>query len=206
MKYSTSVRKRRRRARRLEWMARLIYRDPTTGKRRERSRSARTRREAIMLEMALRYEFIAEVAEIEDSGDISVAQLGKYFQKREGCKALYDAEGRKLREVKNSDAYDAQFLCFNEFFGRMKIKDIKFWHLEVYRNERYRSGIGNVVVKIATVNREICTLRAMLNVASAKNWISDNPFDLMRKGELIMSGYLVPPEERLETDEPLRNK
>lgn len=206
MKYSTSVRKRRRRAR-LEWMARLIYRDPTTGKRRERSRSARTRREAIMLEMALRYEFMAEIAEIEDSGDISVAQLAKYFQKREGCKALYDAEGRKLREVKNSDAYDAQFVRFNEFFGRMKIKDIKFWHLEVYRNERYRSGIvGNVVVKIATVNREICTLRAMLNVASAKNWISENPFDLMRKGELIMSGYLVPPEERLETDEPLRNK
>ena len=206
MKYSTSVRKRRRRAR-LEWMARLIYRDPTTGKRRERSRSARTRREAIMLEMALRYEFMAEIAEIEDSGDISVAQLAKYFQKREGCKALYDAEGRKLREVINSDAYDAQFVRFNEFFGRMKIKDIKFWHLEVYRNERYRSGIvGNVVVKIATVNREICTLRAMLNVASAKNWISENPFDLMRKGELIMSGYLVPPEERLETDEPLRNK
>ena len=206
MKYSTSVRKRRRRAR-LEWMARLIYRDPTTGKRRERSRSARTRREAILLEMALRHEFIAEIAEIEDSGDISVAQLAKYFQKREGCKALYDAEGRKLREVKNSDAYDAQFLRFNEFFGRMKIKDIKFWHLEVYRNERYRSGIvGNVVVKTATVNREMCTLRAMLNVALAKNWISENPFDLMRKGELIMSGYLVPPEERLETDEPLRNK
>ena len=160
-----------------------------------------------MLEMALRYEFIAEIAEIEDSGDISVAQLAKYFQKREGCKALYDADGRKLREVKNSDAYDAQFVRFNEFFGRMKIKDIRFCHLQVYRNERYRSGkVGDVVVNTATVNREICTLRAMLNMASAKNWISENPFDLMRKGELIMSGYLVPPEERLETDEPLRNK
>jgi len=160
-----------------------------------------------MLEMALRYEFIAEIAEIEDSGDISVAQLAKYFQKREGCKALYDAEGRKLREVINSDAYDAQFVRFNEFFGQLKIKDIRFCHLQVYRNERYRSGIvGSVVVKTATVNREMCTLRAMLNVALAKNWISENPFDLMRKGELIMSGYLVPPEERLETDEPLRNK
>src|SRR5215216_636230 len=177
MKYSTSVRKRRRRAR-LEWMARLIYRDPTTVKRRERSRSARTRREAILLEMALRNE----IAEIEDSGDISVAQLAKYFQKREGCKALYDAEGRKLREVINSDGYDAQFVRFNEFFGRMKIKDIRFCHLQVYRNERYRSGIvGNVVVNTATVNREMCILRAMLNVALAKNWISENPFDLMRR-------------------------
>jgi hypothetical protein len=135
------------------------------------------------------------------------SSLARYFQKREGCKALYDVEGRKLREVINSDAYDAQFVRFNEFFGRMKIKDIRFCHLQVYRNERYRSGIvGNVVVNTATVNREMCTLRAMLNVALAKNWISENPFDLMRRGELIMSGYLEPPEERLETDEPLRNK
>ena len=94
MKYSTSVRKRRRRAR-LEWMARLIYRDPTTGKRRERSRSARTRREAILLEMALRHEFIAEIAELEDSGDISVAQLAKYFQKREGEKVVKHYTTRK---------------------------------------------------------------------------------------------------------------
>jgi len=154
-----------------------------------------------MLEMALRYEFMAEIAEIEDSGDISVGQLTKYFQKREGCKALYDAEGRKLREVINSDAYDAQFVRFNEFFGQLKIKDIRFCHLQVYRNERYRSGIvGNVVVHTATVNREMCTLRAMLNVALAKNWISENPFDLMRKGELIMSGYDEPPEERFATE------
>ncbi len=51
-----------------------------------------------MLEMALRYEFIAEIAEIEDSGDISVAQLAKYFQKREGSKHSVEycmAEARK---------------------------------------------------------------------------------------------------------------
>ena len=34
--------------------------------------------------------------------------------------ALYDVEGRKLREVVNNDAYDDQFIHFNEFFGEMK--------------------------------------------------------------------------------------
>ena len=92
MDYFTTVRKRRRGAR-LEWMARLIYKDQTTGKRKERSKSARTRREAILLEMALRHEFLAEVRPIEDSGDISFAQLAKHFQETEGCKALYDVEG-----------------------------------------------------------------------------------------------------------------
>lgn len=152
--------------------------------------------------MALRHEFIAEIRAIEDSSDISVAQLARYFQETEGCKALYDVEGRKLREAIDSDAYDAQFMRFNEFFGKMKVRDIRFCHLRVYRNERHRSAkVGNVVLNAATVNREMCTLRAMLNVALAKNWISENPFDLMRRGELMMSGYEEPPEERFATEE-----
>lgn len=39
MKYFTTVRKRRRGAR-VEWTARLIYKDQVTGKRKERSKSA----------------------------------------------------------------------------------------------------------------------------------------------------------------------
>ncbi len=128
------------------------------------------------------------------SRDMTFAQLARHFQ--EDCKALYDVEGRKLREVIDSDAYDEQFMRFNEFFGEMKVRDIKFGHLRVYRNERHRSETeGNVVHNAATVNREMCTLRAMLNVALANNWIPENPFDLMRRGELIMS-YEEPPEER----------
>ena len=74
MKYVTHIRKRRRGAR-LEWTARLIYKDQTTGKPKERSKSARTRQEAIGLQIALAHEFVTEFQAMEDSIDPSFAYL-----------------------------------------------------------------------------------------------------------------------------------
>jgi hypothetical protein len=150
MKYFTTVRKRRRGAR-VEWTARLIYKDQITGKRKERSKSARSRFEAILLEGELRDEFMAR-GQVMRSRDMTFAQLARHFQETEDCKALYDVEGRKLREVVDNDAYDDQFMHFNEFFGEMKVRDIRFGHLRVYRNERHRSDKeGNIVHNAATV-------------------------------------------------------
>lgn len=200
MKYFTTIRKRRRGAR-VEWTARLIYKDQITGKRKELSKSAPSRWEARLIEGELRDEFMVGGEAMVKSRDMTFAQLATHFQDTEYCKALYDVEGRKLREAIDSDAYDAQFVRFNEFFGKMKVRDIRFGHLRVYRNERDRSEKeGNVVHNAATVNREMCTLRAILNLALANNWIPENPFDLMRRGELIMS-YKEPPEERFAIEE-----
>ena len=200
MKYFTTVRKRRRGAR-VEWTARLFYKDQITGKRKELSKSAPSRWEAMLKEGELRDEFKAGGEAMVKSRDMTFAQLATHFQDTEDCKALYDVKGRKLREVIDSDAYDEQFMRFNEFFGEMKVRDIKFGHLRVYRIERHRSDMeGNVVHNAATVNREMCTLRAILNLALANNWIRQNPFDLMRRGELIMS-FKEPPEERFAIEE-----
>jgi hypothetical protein len=200
MKFSTAVRKRRR-GDRLEWTVRLVYNDPITGKRKELSKSAPSRGEAKLLEGELRNEFMVGGQAMVKSRDMTFAQLARHFQDAEGCKALYDVEGRKLREVVDNDAYDDQFIDFNEFFGEMKVRDIRFGHLRIYRNERHRSAlVGNIATNAATVNREMCTLRAILNLALVNKWISENPFDLMRRGELITS-YKEPPEERFAIEE-----
>ena len=88
------------------------------------------------------------------SRDITFAQLARHFQAAEGCKALYDVEGRKLREVVDNDAYDDQFIHFNEFFGEMKVRDIRFGHLRIYRNERH-ALVGNIATNAATVKRDL---------------------------------------------------
>ena len=200
MKFFTTVRKRLR-GTRIEWTARLVYEDQITGKRKELSKSAPSKWEAMLLEGELRKEFMAGGQAMVKSRDMTFAQLARHFQAAEGCKALYDVEGRKLREVVDNDAYDDQFIHFNEFFGEMKVRDIRFGHLQIYRNERHRSDKeGNIVRNAATVNREMCTLRAILNLALVNKWISENPFDLMRKGELITS-YKEPPEERFAIEE-----
>jgi hypothetical protein len=199
MKFFTTVRKRLR-GTRIEWSVRLVYDDPITGKRKELSKSAPSKWEATLLEGELRNEFMAGGQAMVKSRDMTFAQLARHFQDAEGCKALYDVEGRKLREVVDNNAYDDQFIHFNKFFGEMKVRDIRFGHLRIYRNERHRSDKeGNIVRNAATVNREMCTLRAILNLALVSKWISENPFDLMRRGELITS-YKEPPEERFETE------
>ena len=200
MKFFTTVRKRLR-GTRIEWSARLVYEDQITGKRKELSKSAPSKWEATLLEGELRKEFMAGGQAMVKSRDMTFAQLARHFQDAEGCKALYDVEGRKLREVVDNDAYDDQFIHFNEFFGEMRVRDIRFGHLRIYRNERHRSDKeGNIVRNAATVNREMCTLRAILNLALVNKWISENPFDLMRRGELITS-YKEPPEERFAIEE-----
>ena len=200
MKFFTTVRKRLR-GTRIEWTARLVYEDQITGKRKELSKSAPSKWEAMLVEGELRKEFMAGGQAMVKSRDMTFAQLARHFQDAEGCKALYDVEGRKLREVVDNDAYDDQFIHFNAFFGEMKVRDIRFGHLRVYRNQRHRSDKeGNIVRNAATVNREMCTLRAILNLALVNKWISENPFDLMRRGELITS-YKEPPEERLAIEE-----
>lgn len=200
MKYFTTIRKRRRGAR-VEWTARLIYKDQITGKRKERSKSAGSRWEARLLEGDLRAEFKAGGQAMVESREMTFAQLARHFEDAEGCKALYDVKGRRLREALDSDAYDAQFVRFNEVFGKVKVPDIRFDHLEVYRDERHLSAlVGNIVHNAATVNREMCTLRAIFNLALANRWIPENPFDLMRRGELIRS-YEEPPEERFAIEE-----
>ena len=200
MKFFTTVRKRLR-GTRIEWSVRLVYEDQITGKRKELSKSAPSKWEAMLLEGELRKEFMAGGQAMVKSRDMTFAQLARHFQDAEGCKALYDVEGRKLREVVDNDAYDEQFIHFNEYFGEMKVRDIRFSHLQVYRNERHRSAlVGNIATNAATVNREMCTLRAILNLALVNKWISENPFDLMRKGELI-TRYKEPPEERFAIEE-----
>lgn len=200
MKFFTTVRKRLR-GTRIEWSARLVYEDQITGKRKELSKSAPSKWEATLLEGELRKEFMAGGQAMVKSRDMTFAQLARHFQDAEGCKALYDVEGRKLREVVDNDAYDDQFIHFNEFFGDMRVRDIRFGHLRIYRNQRHRSDKeDNIVHNATTVNREMCTLRAILNLALVNKWISENPFDLMRRGELITS-YKEPPEERFAVEE-----
>ena len=58
MQYFTTVRKRRR-AGRQEWTARLIYKDEVTGLRKEKSRSAESQSQAKRLEKELEDEFLA---------------------------------------------------------------------------------------------------------------------------------------------------
>jgi hypothetical protein len=47
---------------------------------------------------------------VDQAEDPENYSLTRHFQADKGCKALFDLQGRKLRESIDSDAYDAQFV------------------------------------------------------------------------------------------------
>jgi Phage integrase SAM-like domain len=111
-------------------------------------------------------EFLAGGQTTVESDEMTFAELAKHCQETKYCKAQYDDEGRKLLCVRDTSVYDAHFGHFKAFFGRMKLRDIKVVHLRGYRKHRLESKTkSGTKVNVATVNREMSTLRAVLNEA-----------------------------------------
>ena len=187
MRYSSSISRRKRRGR-TEYIAVLSYYDES-GERCQKRRTAFSSSEAKRMARELEDEYLegGEVALYSD--DLTFEDLANHCQQTKYCEAEYDEAGNKLFGVRDTSVYEAHLKHFKEFFGKIKVRDIRVGNLRAYRNQRLRSktkGGGNV--NVGTVNREMNTLRAMLNEAKINDWITVNPFTKARPGELITPG------------------
>ncbi len=85
MNYSTAISKRRR-AKKLEYLARLVYRDATTGKRKERSKSASSLSEAKRILKELEDEFRAGGQTAVESHEMTFPDLVKHCRRHDTVK------------------------------------------------------------------------------------------------------------------------
>lgn len=203
MRYSSSITRRKRRGR-TEYVAVLSYYDER-GTRRQKRRTASSPGEAKRLARDLEDEYLVggEVALYSD--DLTFEDLAKHCQQTKYCEAEYDETGNKLFGVRDTSVYEAHLKHFKEFFGKIRVRDIRVGNLRAYRNHRLRSktkGGGNV--NVGTVNREMNTLRAMLNEAKINDWITVNPFTKARPGELISTADEIPRETILTYEQEQR--
>src|SRR5262249_43751714 len=68
----------------------------------------------------------------------------------------------------------------------IRLRDIQVANLRGYRKHRlFCKNRRGEPLSVATVNRELSTMRAMLNEALVNDWILTNPFKKVRSGELI---------------------
>ena len=203
MRYSSSITRRKRRSR-TEYIAVLNYYDES-GQRRQKRRTSFSSSEAKRIARELEDEYLegGEVALYSD--DLTFEQLADHCQKTKYCEAEYDESGNKLFGVRDTSVYEAHLKHFKEFFGKIRVRDIRVGMLRAYRNHRLRSktkGGGNV--NVGTVNREMNTLRAMLNEAKINDWITVNPFTKARPGELISTADEQPRETILTYEQEQR--
>ncbi len=185
MDYTTAISKRRRHQK-VEYLARLMYRDEETGARKEKSRSAPSISEAKRCLKDLEDEFESGGQQAVETDQMTFAELAKHCKETRYCEAQYDSEGRKIIGVRGKDTIDSHIKALEEYFGSDKLRDIRVANLRAYRKHRlFCTNRHKKRLSVATVNRELSTMRAMLNEAMVNDWILVNPFKKVRPGELI---------------------
>lgn len=185
MDYTTAISKRRRHQK-VEYLARLMYRDSETGARKEKSKSALTVSEAKRCLKDLEEEFERGGQRAVETDHMTFVDLVKHCKETRYCEAQFDSEGRKIIGVRGKDTIDSHIKALEEYFGSDKLRDIRVANLRAYRKHRlFCKNRHGKRLSVATVNRELSTMRAMLNEAMVNDWILVNPFKKVRPGELI---------------------
>jgi integrase len=195
MDYTIAISKRRRHQK-VEYLARLMYRDNETGARKEKSKTAPSMSEAKRCLKDLENEFQIGGQRTVESEHMTFPELVKHCKETRYCEAQFDNDGRKIIGVRGKDTIEAQIKALEDYFGSIRLRDIQVANLRAYRKHRlFCKNRRGEMLSVATVNRELSTMRAMLNEALVNDWILTNPFKKVRSGELIS----IADERRRET-------
>ena len=87
------------------------------------------------------------------------------------------SNGRKVAGLRSVTSVKGYIGVFREHFGKHLIKSVTYEDLRTFRAVRLKTGTHQSAQRsIATVNRELCYLRRLLNIAERNDWIAKNPF------------------------------
>jgi integrase len=108
----------------------------------------------------------------------------QWYLDRYAVEPVY-VDDRKVAGLRSGDSVRGYARALNEFFNDRTIGGISYSDLESYKTTRLqtktRRGKGRA---IASVHRELATLRRLLNIAEREGWIAKSPF---RKGDVLIS-------------------
>lgn len=114
-----------------------------------------------------------------------VAPVIRNGRRVSGCNSWQDRRG-KLE------------IC-REYFGRRRLRSITAGDVEKFKRERLNTPTWRGDERtIATVNRELATLRRALSIAQAEGWIVKNPFEgrgLIEVAHEVKRDRILTPEE-----------
>lgn len=205
--------------------ARLQYQDET-GKWREKLKPIQDKRTAQSVVEAMRQELSEHGAETLNAEKLTFQELAVEYEKVKLVPAVYQ-NGVKVSGKRSIASSKSALKPLVEYFGRKTIRSIKARHIESYKNERLNTPVEyevNVKIegkdergkkkvtwhkekrsrprKVATVNRELALLSAVLNFAVQNEWLIRNPFALT-KGVISLSAE-VERDRVLSFDEETR--
>lgn len=166
--------------------ARLTYTD-ADGKRRNVKRTVETKTEGRQILKKL-------IAELENEGEKSIeanklifSELAEIYEKRKIIAPKYVGD-RKVAGLRSRRQVLVHLKPLIEHFGRKKVKVITANDVEDYKLKRLDIPTKDKRQRaIASVNRELSLLRAILNYAKSESWILRSPFEARSFALISMS-------------------
>jgi integrase len=105
-------------------------------------------------------------------------KLASIYSARSIIKARYVGE-RKVAGRRSIAPVEVALRALEEHFGNRRIKDIKHHDIEQYKLERLDTPKSNGKERsIASVNRELELMRAMMRFAVRQGWLMRSPFEM----------------------------
>jgi integrase len=152
--------------------ARICYTDHA-GNRKELKRRASDRTEAkkILKDLQAKLDSADRDQQLQ-AEKMKFSKLAEIYSERKLIPAEYVGD-RKVAGLRSLAPPKLSLRYLVEHFGTQLIQTITHSQVEVYKLKRLRSGLA-----IASVNRELETLRAVLNFAKREQWLSKTPFEL----------------------------
>ncbi len=190
------------------WIIRIEYFDEILGKQRFMERHAEKRSDAIDERDRLAAEIVKSHGQIQTGERMTFENLADISEKN-FYKPAVIVEGRKVDGVRSHKTAEGQIKTLKKFFGKRLIRQITTESLTDYKLWRIENGSENKTykntekrpIKLATVNRELSTMRRMMRFAYGKGWILK---DIFFNAKVIEMSAEIERTRLLSFDEEMR--
>ncbi|HMT09440.1 MAG TPA: site-specific integrase [Pyrinomonadaceae bacterium] len=184
------------------YVARFFYLDET-GKRREKTKEFDRKKDAEDHLRSLRASYERSGGREVEASMMTVNDLADHYEKHYAKAAEY-VEDRKVAGLRSLKPVQGYISSIRVRFGKIKLAKLTYGDIRDFQLERLKAPVVKTIKqkvlipenerigrrkvkwvyqqietprKIASVNRELMTLRRMLNVAVSESWIPRNPIN-----------------------------
>ena len=159
-----------------KWYARVRY-TAADGKRKDIWLAANNKTHASELVQKKLHELKTVGEQAIDGDKIKFAELADLYKEKKLVPAKYVGE-RKVAGLRNYKSPLGFLSALNDYFGHRRIKSITFSDIEEYKVMRLNKPTKRGQRQIASVNRELELLRAILKFAIREGWLIRSPFEM----------------------------
>lgn len=146
------------------------------GKRKEKIKKADNPTHANLLIKQMLREIDDYGPESLDAERMTFADLADHYRTHHLIPAQY-VDGKKIAGLRSLSSAVTNWESIKGYFGKKRLRSITYGDIARFRSDRLKTPtIQGRQRSITSVNRELETLRNMLNIAHREGWILRNPF------------------------------